>query len=185
MWSDNARRRIRAVLRIALFVTCGLLLAFGLLLLVVPTLDGPHSGQRKNESTAVGKLRTILKLQDHYIAAHAGNEVACELPMLMPIDQREFPEHFLDFLNAASHSGYKFSLVSCRSDANRARVQYQVTAVPVERGVTGVRAFCADETEVIWYDADGSSTNCLAFRHPLELTGPWFVTGEKSHLHQL
>jgi hypothetical protein len=168
MWSVNARRRIRKVLRIVLFVTCGLLLAFGLLLLVVPTLDGPHSRRLANEAVAVGKLRTILTLQDQYMAAHAGDEFACELPLLRPTGQGNFPDYSLEFLTTASQSGYKFSLAGCRSDDNRARVHYQVTAVPVERGTSGVRAFCADEAEVIWYDADGSSTNCLASRHPLE-----------------
>jgi hypothetical protein len=167
MSPDNARR-IRAILRYALFVACGLLLAAGLLLLVVPTLDGPHSHRLANESVAVGKLRTILTLQDEYMAAHAGNGFACELPLLRPVGQGEFPDYSLEFLTTGSWSGYKFSLVSCRSDANRAGVHYQVIAVPVERGTSGVRAFCADEVGVIWYDADGSSTNCLASRHPLD-----------------
>jgi hypothetical protein len=143
-------------------------LAAGLLLLIIPTLDGPHSRRLANEAAAVGDLRTILTLQDQYMAAHAGNGFACELPLLVPVGRKTFPDYSLQFLTTGMQSGYEFSLISCRSDANRASVRYQITAVPVERGTTGVRAFCADEEGVIWYDAEGSPTNCLASRHPLE-----------------
>jgi len=68
--------------------------------------------------------------------------------------QEKFPSYSLEFLTAGVQSGYKFSLLSCRSDANRARVRYQITAVPIEHGTSGVRAFCADEGGVIWYDAE-------------------------------
>src|ERR1700687_4492358 len=169
MSPKNSRRRIRAVLRTSLFVTCGLLLAAGLLLLVVPTLDGPHSRQLANGAAAVSKLRTIISLQDQYMAAHGYNGFACELSLLKPTEHRNEPEYDpLRFLITGAQSGYKFSLVNCGSDANRARVHYQVTAVPVERGATGFWAFCADESDSIWYDEAGSATNCLASRHALQ-----------------
>jgi hypothetical protein len=165
---DSLGRRIPRIVRALLWVIVGLILAAGLLLLLVPTLDGPHSRLLANEASAASKLRTVLTLQEQYMAAHAGNEFACELPLLKPIGQQKFPDYSLEFLTAGVQSGYKFSLVSCRPDANRARVRYQVTAVPVEQGRTGFRAFCTDEAGVIWYDAEGSPTNCLASRHPLE-----------------
>jgi hypothetical protein len=168
MSPDNVRRRILAILRNSLFVMCGLLLTAGLLLLIVPTFDGPHSRRLANEASAVSKLRTILTLQDQYMEAHAGNEFACELPLLKPMGQQKFPDYSLEFLTTGVQSGYKFSLMNCRPDANRANVRYQVTAVPVEHGTTGLRAFCADEAGVIWDDIEGSATNCLVSRHPLE-----------------
>jgi hypothetical protein len=169
MSPDNSRRRIRAILRTSFFVTCALLVAVGLLLLVVPTLDGPHSRRLANEASAVSKLHTIVTLQDQYMAAHAGNGFACELPQLKTTEQRKEAEYDpLSFLITGTQSGYKFSLVNCGSDANRARVHYQLTAVPVEHGTTGLRAFCADESGLIWYDKAGSATNCLASRLPLE-----------------
>jgi type II secretory pathway pseudopilin PulG len=164
---NNSGRRIPRIVRTSLFITCGLLLAAGLLLLMVPNFDG-HSRQLRSESAAVSTLRAILTLQDQHMAAHAGNEFACELPLLKPVGQQKFPDNSLEFLTTGVQSGYKFALASCGSDANRARVRYQVTAVPVEHGTAGVRAFCADEAGVIWFDAQGSATNCLALRHPLE-----------------
>jgi hypothetical protein len=169
MSPDNSRRTIRAILRTSLFVTCGLLLAAGLLLLVIPTLDGPHSRQLANEASAVSKLRTVLTLQDQYMAAHAGNGFACELPLLKPPEQRKDTDYDpLSFLITGTQSGYRFSLVNCGSDANRARVHYQLIAVPVEHGTTGFRAFCADESGSVWYDKAGSATNCLDSRLPLQ-----------------
>ncbi len=165
---DSAGRKIPRLGRPLFWIMGGLILAAGLLLLVVPTFDGPHSRLFANEALAVSRLRTILTLQDQYMAAHAGNEFACDLPLLKPIGQQKFPDSSLEFLTAGVQSGYKFALVSCRPDANRARIRYQVTAVPVAHGTTGVRAFCADEAGVIWYDAQGSATNCLALKHPLE-----------------
>lgn len=168
MSPDNSRRRIRAVLRTSLFIACGLLLATGLLLLIVPTFDR-HSRQLRNESVAVSTLRTIIALQGHYMANHAGNGFACDLPTLKPSEQRPGGEYDpLLFLITGIRSGYRFSLVNCGNDANRARVHYQLTAVPVGLGTTGFWAFCADESEVVWYDKTGSTANCLASRTPLQ-----------------
>ena len=166
--SDRLIRKPLRIVRVLLWVTGTLILLAVLLLALVPTLDGPRSRLFANEASAAMTVRTIITLQDEYLAAHAYMGFACELPLLEPIGQQKFPDRSLEFLKAGVQSGYKFSQLSCGSDANRARVRYQITAVPVERGKTGVRAFCADETGVIWYDLDGSETNCLASRHPLE-----------------
>jgi len=165
---DNSRRKIPATLRTFLLVACGLALTAGLLLLLIPTLDGEHSRLYKNESVAVSTLRTIVTLQNEYATAHAYGGFACELSLLKSIGQQNFPDYSLEFLLTGVQSGYRFSLVSCSPDANRGRVYYQVTAVPLEPPKTGVRAFCADDTGSLWYDLGGSGTNCLAFRRMLE-----------------
>ena len=85
---------------------CGLLLAAGLLLLVVPTLDGPHSRQIANEAAAVSKVRTVVTLQDQYTAAHAYNGFACELSQLKPTDQRNEADYDpLRFLTTGTSPG--------------------------------------------------------------------------------
>jgi hypothetical protein len=145
-----------------------LMLAAGLLLLAVPHLDGPHSRLFANEASAVARLRTVVQLQDEYMASHAYSGFACELPLLKPIAEQKFPDSLFEFLTTGTQAGYKYSLVACDSDANRASVRYQLTAVPIEQGRTGIRAFCADQTGVIWYDMGGSPSSCLAYRHALE-----------------
>ena len=161
-------RRIPRIPRALLWVIGGLTVAAGLLLLVVPTLDGPHSRLLANEASAVGKLRTIITLQDRYSAAHAYSGFACDLPLLKPLGEQMFPDKSFEFLITGVRSGYKFSMVSCGPDAKGARIHYQVTAVPVEKGTTGVRTFCADESGVIWYDSEEFGTRCLTSRNPLE-----------------
>jgi hypothetical protein len=168
MQLNTSGRRIPRILRALLWVIGGLTVAAGLLLLVVPTLDGPHSRLLANEASAVSKLRTIITLQDRYSAAHAYSGFTCDLPLLEPIGEQTFPDQSLEFLITGVRSGYKFSMVSCGPDANRARVHYQIAAIPVEKGTTGVRTFCADESGVIWYDFEEFGTRCLTSRHPLE-----------------
>jgi hypothetical protein len=103
------------------------------------------------------------------MAAHPFDGFACELPLLKPNEQRDEADYDpLGFLITGTQSGYKFSLANCGSDATRAKAHYYVTAVPVEQGITGFRAFCADESGGIWYDKAGSATNCLGSRHALE-----------------
>jgi|SRR5580692_3887742 hypothetical protein len=165
---NNSGGRVRALFRTSLFITCGILVAASLVLLVVPTLDGLHSRRLANEAAAASKLRTIIRLQDQYMADHAYSGFACELPLLKPTEkQNEAAADPLRFLTTGSQYGYKFSLFSCGSDANKARNYYQVTAVPVEHGA-GLRAFCADESGVIWDDEAGSATNCLASRRGVQ-----------------
>lgn len=165
----NSYRKIPAVLRIGLLVIGVLLLAGPLLLSVIPTFDGPHSRQRANEAATVGRLRTLVTLQNQYMALYPSNGFACELPLLRPNEQRDKVNYDpLGFLITGTQSGYKFSVVNCGSDATRAKAHYQVTAVPIEHGITGFWAFCADESGVIWYDEAGSATNCLESRHALE-----------------
>jgi len=166
--SGNTSRRYPRTVRALLWIMGGLVLAAGLCLLLVPTLDGPHSRLYRNEASAASKLRTVLALQDEYSAAHAYTGFACELPLLKTLGQQKFPEYSFEFLTTGMETGYRFAMVGCDSDANRQRARYQVIAVPVEHGTTGVRAFCADETGVIWYDLEGSAANCLASRKVLQ-----------------
>lgn len=165
---NTSGRKFPRILRALLWVMGGLTVAVGLLLLVVPSLDGPHSRLLANEASAVSQLRTIITLQGRYSVAHAYSGFACELPLLKPLGEQTFPDQSLEFLLTGVRSGYKFSMVNCGPDANRARAHYQVTAVPVEKGATGVRTFCADESGVIWYDTEEFGTRCLTSRHPLE-----------------
>jgi len=166
---DNLGRRIPRVIRICLLSVCVVLLAALLFLVAATNLDGLHSRLFANEASAVGKLRTIITLQDRYTAAHAGNGFACELPLLKPPEQRKDTDYDpLSFLLTGTQSGYRFSLANCGSDANQERVHYQVTAVPIQQDTTGFWAFCTDESGVIWYDQDGSATNCLAHRRALQ-----------------
>lgn len=78
------------MLRAFLWVIGGLVLGDGLLLLVVPTFDGPHGRLFAHEATAVSTLRAVVTLEDAYTTSHAMTGFACELPLLTPIGKLKF-----------------------------------------------------------------------------------------------
>jgi len=136
---------------------------------IIPGLDGRHSRQRANEAAALGALKTVTALESKYTAAHPAQGFACELPSLRPPDQAQDADYNpLDFLVTRTHSGYKFALGNCRADASGVIAHYQATAVPAVRGETGFKAFCTDESGLLWYDAAGSATDCLTSRRLLQ-----------------
>jgi len=68
----------------------------------------------------------------------------------------------LGFLTTGTRAGYRFTLDGCQVDNNGTVAHYQVSAVPVEPGISrGVRSFCTDETGVVRCDNSGIATNCL------------------------
>lgn len=149
--------------RYLFFFFCGLVL---LAILFLPRFD--DTSARRNEVAAISSLREIRLLQLQYTAVHKDEGFACELPVLKTVE-RDTPAHCdsLEFLESGVRAGYKFSVTSCHVEANVKVINYQMVAVPIAPGNTGVRAFCADESGPLWYDADGSGTKCLTSRHSL------------------
>jgi hypothetical protein len=137
--------------------------------MTVTNLDGPHSRQAANEAAAVSKLRTIHELQTKYAVAHPQVGFSCELPLLnseRPLkDSDDSPLRFLD---TGVLAGYKFAIGNCSRNPEGVVVHYEVIAFPVAQGTTGFRAFCADDTGVLWYDEAGLGTTCMASKHALE-----------------
>jgi hypothetical protein len=130
----------------------------------IPVFDGPNSRRVAREAIAVGNLRRISDLQNSYSAAHPEKGFTCQLPLLKstaPSPDAYDPERFLV---ADSYSGYRFKLDGCDPNAGGMVSHYRVTAVPVEPGKSGVRAFCMDQSGVLWYDNDGSADKCLMAR---------------------
>jgi hypothetical protein len=137
-------------------------------LLTIPVLDGPHSRQYANEASAVSKLREVMTAEKKFAAANEGKGFTCELSLLeRPVSEKTDGYDPLWFAATGRSSGYEFVLVNCRTDGKGVVVHYEATAVPIEHGRTGFRAFCTDDSGLLWYDADGSATKCLASRRPL------------------
>lgn len=147
---------------------CGGILVF-LAAAIIPGLDDRHSRQRANEVAAVSALRIVNELQSKYAAAHPEKGFACELPRLRPPEQAQNADYNpLDFLITRTHYGYKIALANCHADARGVIARYQATAVPAVPRATGFKAFCTDESGLLWYDAAGSGTDCLTPRRSLE-----------------
>lgn len=147
-----------------ILVLCGLLLSAALFL---PVLDGRGSRMRANEAVAVGKLREINTLQAKYAAEHPDMGFACSLPALKSVEPPNQADDPSDFLITETHAGYKLALYKCHGNPKGTIVHYQLTAVPAKQGVTGVRAFCTDDSGDYWYDSAGSGAECLKSRHQL------------------
>jgi hypothetical protein len=64
-------------------------------------------------------------------------------------------------------SGYRFEIRGCTRGNDGRFSHYQVSAIPITPGVTGVRAFCTDDSGNVFYDLNGSAIQCLAAKQPL------------------
>ncbi len=147
-------------------VLAGLLLGGFGILIFLRLLYAPHGRLNGNEAVALAKLRSVVTLQNEYARTHATKGFACELHLLKPVGAAEHAEYDpLRFLTTGTESGYKYSLANCRADTKGVFVQYEISAVPIEQGRTGFHAFCTDHSGVLWYDPEGSATNCLSSRH--------------------
>jgi hypothetical protein len=134
----------------------------------IPVLDGPNSHRAAREATAVGNLRKLANLQNSYSAAHPGRGFTCQLSLLKSATSSNGdydPERFLLF---DGYAGYRIELDGCDPDPKGLVTHYRATAVPVEPGKSGVRAFCTDQSGALWYDNGGSADDCLAARRALE-----------------
>ena len=140
----------------------GLLFLFTLLVFLSPSFHDKYFGVAKYEADAVGSLVKINSLEKQYAASHPDRGFACELVALLPEETRtDASSQSLGFLNG-QRGGYKFAIAACTPEANGIVTKYQVLAVPVRPGITGIRAFCTDQTAKLFYDQGGSGPMCIA-----------------------
>lgn len=137
----------------------GLLLLVVLILALLPVHDGPYKRQHANQAVTVGKIRTINELQVTF--ASQQGRFTCNLGDLSAI----YDKRYTLVREDGEYSGYKFSLRNCDSTSDNHR--YRVVAVPREPGVTGFKAYCSDETGVIYYDDEGSGERCFQRKKPI------------------
>ena len=123
-----------------------------------------------NESSAVGSIRTINTAE----AAWAGekNAFTCNLAQLGPAKVPGAPEDAVGYLDQdlarGKKAGYTFALTGCDSDLpNEPVKRYIVIAEPLQRGQSGQRAFCSDESGIIKFSTDGRGSTCLESGEPL------------------
>lgn len=131
----------------------GLLLLFAVLMFFSPSFHDKYFGVAKYESAAVGSLDKINALENQYAASRPDKAFACELAVLRPQE--------------SGRSGYRFAFGACAPEPNGIVTQYQIFAVPVRPGITGIRAFCTNQTGNLFYDLNGSPSECLASRREI------------------
>lgn len=142
-------------------------LLFVILVATTPPRHDKHFVATQNESAAVGSLRKINTLENTYADAHAAKGFTCDLALLLPSEKMTGAYDPTASLLRGEWGGYKFAVTGCAAESNGIVTHYEVTAVPVKPHVTGIRAFCTDQSAKIFYDRDGSSTQCLVSRKVL------------------
>jgi hypothetical protein len=91
----------------------------------------------------------------------------CQLQRLQAAEGTNTAYDPVTALLSGEWSGYKFVLAGCTRTEEGIVIRYQITAVPIARGLTGVRVFCANESGTLFYEQNGSATECLSSRLPL------------------
>jgi hypothetical protein len=157
----SPKRKAVTVLAASFLLSLLLVFAFS------PHFYDSHAGVRQNESAAVGSLRKLHDLQSKYAAVHPNEGFACELQLLRPAEDTTTAYDSTKALLAGEWSGYRFVVAGCTPTEKGIVIHYRITAVPVARGLTGVRAFCTDESGTLFYEESGSATECLSSRLPL------------------
>jgi hypothetical protein len=117
------------------------------------------------EQVVVGNMRSLLTAQIQYASNYPESGYACSLETLGGkrgrLGERQPNEKFAmlidDTLASGRRDGYTYAITHC---TGRPVASFAVTAVPDAPG--SGRAFCANESGVIRYAADGRAETCLA-----------------------
>ena len=116
-----------------------------------------------NESSAAGSIRTINTAEVSYFTTYptVGFNALATLGGAVPCPPSSTTGCFIDNFLATNgggtgKDGYNFAIAGVPST-----VSYTSTALPVSPNQTGTRAFCSDQTGVIYYDNAGGGTGCV------------------------
>jgi len=147
-------------MRLVIPVVAALLVGLVGFFLLIPSKTDFHSGPCQNESAAIGSLRTLNTLETQYRATHPEKGLTCELSLLDSADATKS-------LLTGVLSGYRFEISGCEPDTHGVASHYRATAVPLRQALTGIRAFCSDESGRVFYDPNGSAEGCLSLNRPI------------------
>ena len=164
--SENVRRR-RNLSERSFWLILAITLIFLIVVAVLLFVPNHSHPPRQNEFAAIGGLRRVNTLETQYAVGHTDRGFACELPLLRPTEKVNDLYDPTSALLTGEWSGYRFGVAGCAADASGIVTHYQVVAVPVNPGRTGIRAFCTDQSGEVFYDPDGSGSKCLALRRPI------------------
>ena len=145
----------------------GLVLSFAVLMLFSPWFHDKYFGVAKYEADAVGSLDKINSIENRYVASHPDKGFTCELGALRAQASGTDVSEQISGLLSGQRTGYKFAFAGCTPDTNGIVTHYQIFAIPIGPGRTGIRAFCTDQTGKLFYDLNGSPSQCLATRREI------------------
>jgi hypothetical protein len=120
-----------------------------------------------NQQQAVRSIRDLSLAEHTYALQHPDAGFACDLRELGEQGVGP-PAGLIDrVLASGTKSSYHFE-IGCAQGESQKATAYTITAVPTKPGTTGVYALCTDQSGEIWYSENGSPSDCLAKRKPIE-----------------
>ena len=124
------------------------------IILIIAAIAIPNllrSRMAANEASAVGSVRTINTAEVTYASTYPAVGFT-DLPSLGGAGGVPAAAGLFDaVLAAGAKSGYAFTVGNLVAQAG-VNVTYDVVANPANRGTTGQRSFCSDQSGVIRYD---------------------------------
>jgi hypothetical protein len=120
-----------------------------------------------SDASVVAAMRRILAAETAYAVSYRGVGYTCTLSNLDGFGGGEPDEHQAMLINSGLASGKKYGYVFTLSEcAGTPATSLRITAAPNGNNF-GRRAFCADQTGMIRYSADGTSATCIGSGTPL------------------
>lgn len=122
-----------------------------------------------NQRRAVASLRVLNLAEQKYATGQPEGGFACNIRDLGQQGSAPLAAAGLvdQVLASGTKSFYHFE-IQCPGAGRQIATAYTITAVPLLPGITGQYALCTDQNGDIWYSDNGSSSDCLAVRKPVE-----------------
>lgn len=134
------------------------------IILIIAAIAIPNLIRSKisaNEASAVASIRSVTVAEVQYASTYPNLGFADSLQKLGPTSGTPSPDAagLLDPAVAKGEkSGYRFTLTPTKgSGSNGQTTGFTIVAEPTAPGASGIRSFCSDQTNVLYYKADGST----------------------------
>jgi hypothetical protein len=108
--------------------------------------------------STIGSLRVLVNSEAKFAKTHPDIGYGCTLSALPNDDLTA------DLVKNGRRNEYAFEISCSAEEVKRPSTNYQLTARPL---LTGMPAFCSDQTGVVKYDESGSVEKCLESGVPL------------------
>ncbi len=113
-----------------------------------------------NEASAVASVRTISTAEMQYVGIYPNAGFADSLDKLGPAKEGKASATSAGLIDPALargvKSGYKFTLTPTKGE-NGIATGFIIAAEPTAPGTTGIKSFCSDQTNVLYYSAEGGT----------------------------
>jgi hypothetical protein len=108
--------------------------------------------------SAIGTMRILVNEEQEFAKQHPTQGFGCQLS--------DFQSNEMLRKLAQTHrrNGYAFEIACSAKQQNGSQSAFQLIARPL---LSKLPAYCADQSGILWWDNDGSTTTCLANRVPL------------------